>query len=58
MSPEPYQAHLERRYVIMNKKDMYKHLLYTTELTKKKRERKDSRKQATAGERNKRTTLT
>lgn len=39
MSPEPYQAHLERRYVIMNKKDMYKHLLYTTELTKKKQKR-------------------
>jgi len=60
MSSKPYQAHLEHLYVIMNKKDVYKHLLYTTELTKKGvgGTRKESRKQATAGERNKRITLT
>jgi len=36
MSSKPYQAHLEHLYVIMNKKDVYKHLLHTTELTKKR----------------------
>ena len=63
MSSKPYQAHLEHLYVIMKKKDVYKHLQYTTELTKKRGgggggTRKESRKQATVGERNKRITLT
>jgi hypothetical protein len=42
MSSKPYQAHLEHLYVIMNKKDVYKHLLYTTEKKNKKRIQKTS----------------